>query len=67
MTYSSRWIMSLSGGIRSVIQLEILKSLELAIGLDIPIQDFFDLIIGTRFDPQSTIYVYFEVRYEDQG
>lgn len=38
-----------SGGIRSIIQLEILKSLEHVIGLDIPIQNFFDLIIGTRY------------------
>lgn len=37
-----------SGGIRSIIQLEILKSLENIIGLEIPITSFFDLIIGTR-------------------
>lgn len=38
-----------SGGVRSIIQLEILKSLEDVIGLEVPIQNFFDLIIGTRY------------------
>jgi hypothetical protein len=37
-----------SGGIRSVVQLTVLELLEECVGLGIPIQDFFDLIIGTR-------------------
>ncbi|KAF8248857.1 FabD/lysophospholipase-like protein [Wilcoxina mikolae CBS 423.85] len=41
-------ILSLDGGgIRSIVQLVILKELERVIDLNIPIQDFFDLIIGT--------------------
>lgn len=40
--------LSNSGGIRSIIQLTILGELERLIGLDLPIQDFFDLIVGTR-------------------
>ncbi|KAF8538684.1 acyl transferase/acyl hydrolase/lysophospholipase [Trichophaea hybrida] len=35
------------GGIRSIMQLTILELLEECIGLSIPIQEFFDLIIGT--------------------
>jgi len=35
------------GGIRAMIQLRVLKILEDRIGLDIPIQEFFDLIVGT--------------------
>lgn len=47
-----------SGGIRSIIQLEILKFLEHIIGLEIPIQNFFDLIIGTRYiNALSVIYL----------
>lgn len=37
------------GGIRAIIELTILKMLEERIGLDIPIQEFFDLIVGTRW------------------
>jgi hypothetical protein len=36
------------GGIRSIVQLSILAELERLVDLDIPIQNFFDLIIGTR-------------------
>jgi patatin-like phospholipase/acyl hydrolase len=39
---------TLRGGIRAVIQLEILALIEQRIGLGIPIQEFFDLIVGTR-------------------
>lgn len=35
------------GGVRGVVQLRILGQLEEEIGLDLPIQDFFDLVIGT--------------------
>ncbi|KAA8903651.1 hypothetical protein FN846DRAFT_779968 [Sphaerosporella brunnea] len=35
------------GGVRSVIQLRILSALEGHIGLGLPIQEFFDLIVGT--------------------
>ena len=38
-----------SGGIRSVVQLVILRHIEKVIDLGIPVQDFFDLIIGTRY------------------
>lgn len=41
-------ILSLDGGgVRSIVQLKILSELEKKIGLGIPIQGFFDLIIGT--------------------
>jgi len=36
------------GGVRSIVQLTILKELEQLIGLGVNIVDFFDLIIGTR-------------------
>jgi hypothetical protein len=38
-----------SGGVRAVIQLVILAMIEKRIGLGIPIQEFFDLIVGTRY------------------
>lgn len=38
-----------SGGIRGIVQLTMLNALEEKINLGIPIQDFFDLIIGTRY------------------
>lgn len=43
--------LSNSGGIRGILQLKILEVLEKETQLyvDIPIQQFFDLIIGTRY------------------
>ena len=38
-----------SGGVRAVVQLVILAMIEKRIGLGIPIQEFFDLIVGTRY------------------
>ncbi|KAH7009972.1 hypothetical protein EDB80DRAFT_838977 [Ilyonectria destructans] len=35
------------GGIRAIVQLEILRAIEEALGRHIPIQNFFDLIVGT--------------------
>lgn len=37
------------GGVRALIQLVVLQVLESRIGFDIPIQEFFDLIVGTRW------------------
>lgn len=37
-----------SGGIRGIMELEVLKAIETELGGTIPIQAFFDLIIGTR-------------------
>lgn len=37
------------GGIRGVVELEVLRYLEKYLGGEIPIQAFFDLIVGTRF------------------
>ena len=37
-----------SGGVRALIELEILALIESRIGFGIPIQEFFDLMIGTR-------------------
>lgn len=44
-----------SGGVRSIVQLAILRELENIIDLDIPISNFFDLIIGTRFSSPPLI------------
>ena len=40
----------LRGGIRGIVELEILRQLECALGGSLPEQCFFDLIIGTRSD-----------------
>lgn len=37
-----------SGGIRGIAELEVLLHIEKALGGKIPIQSFFDLIVGTR-------------------
>jgi hypothetical protein len=37
-----------SGGVRGIIELEVLKALEAELGGKLPIQAFFDLIVGTR-------------------
>ena len=39
-----------SGGMRGILELEVLRAIELALGDKIPIQAFFDLIVGTRYD-----------------
>lgn len=36
------------GGVRGIAELEILRLLHRALGGKIPLQDFFDLIVGTR-------------------
>jgi hypothetical protein len=38
-----------SGGVRGIVQLTILEILEERIDLGMPIQQFFDLIVGTRY------------------
>lgn len=35
---------------RGILELEVLRAIELALGGKIPIQAFFDLIVGTRYD-----------------
>ncbi|KAK3718817.1 hypothetical protein LTR37_004733 [Vermiconidia calcicola] len=35
------------GGIRGIVELEVLRAIEQTLGGEIPIQDFFDLIVGT--------------------
>ncbi|KAK8066852.1 hypothetical protein PG997_013599 [Apiospora hydei] len=37
------------GGIRGIVQLQVLKEVERILGPDLPIQLFFDLIVGTNF------------------
>ena len=36
---------------RGILELETLRAIELALGGKIPIQAFFDLIVGTRYEP----------------
>ena len=38
-----------SGGIRGIIELEALRTIEEQLGGALPIQAFFDLIVGTRY------------------
>ena len=38
---------------RGILELEVLRAIELALGGKIPIQAFFDLIVGTRYDLAS--------------
>jgi hypothetical protein len=37
------------GGIRGIAELEVLAELERALGGEIPIRSFFDLLVGTRY------------------
>ncbi len=39
---------SFRGGIRGIVELEFLRLIEQAMGKNLPIQCFFDLIVGTR-------------------
>lgn len=38
----------LRGGIRGIVELEVLRAIQKAVGEQIPIRAFFDLIVGTR-------------------
>jgi patatin-like phospholipase/acyl hydrolase len=38
-----------SGGVRGIVELEVLKAIEKALGGNLSIQAFFDLIVGTRY------------------
>lgn len=37
-----------SGGVRGIVELYVLKHIEVALGGKLPLQLFFDLIVGTR-------------------
>jgi patatin-like phospholipase/acyl hydrolase len=37
-----------SGGIRGIVELEVLRAIQKVVGDGIPIRAFFDLIVGTR-------------------
>ena len=43
-------LIGFSGGMRGILELEVLRAIELALGDKIPIQAFFDLIVGTRYN-----------------
>lgn len=45
------------GGVRGVAELEILRRLETEIGLNVPITDFFDLIVGTSIGKQQIVLI----------
>lgn len=38
------------GGVRGIVELEILRAIELEFGGQVNIQHFFDLIVGTRYE-----------------
>ena len=38
-----------SGGMRGIVELEVLKAIERQLPAGIPIRSFFDLIVGTRY------------------
>ena len=46
---------SFSGGVRGIVELEVLRAIERALGGELPIQGFFDLIVGTRYVYNSTL------------
>lgn len=37
------------GGIRGIVQLATLRKIEAELGGELPIQSFFDLVVGTRY------------------
>ena len=46
------------GGIRGIVELTILQQIERALGVGLPIQAFFDIIVGTS----TVVFVYFRLR-----
>ena len=49
------------GGIRAIIELTVLKLLEERIGFGIPIREFFDLMVGTRYVPDIMLVKCYDV------
>lgn len=47
-TVNVQRLTSHSGGVRGIIELEVLRAIEGELGGKLPIQAFFDLIVGTR-------------------
>lgn len=45
---STTFLTRIRGGIRGIVELQVLNEIEWVLGGQIPIQDFFDLIVGTR-------------------
>lgn len=45
---TKRLLIGSSGGVRGIVELQVLKQIEQKLGGNIRIQDFFDLIVGTR-------------------
>lgn len=43
------------GGIRGIIELAVLRTIERVLGDFIPVQNFFDLIVGTRYVAPSSL------------
>lgn len=37
-----------SGGVRGIVELQVLKAIQAVLGTKLPLQLFFDLIVGTR-------------------
>ena len=40
------------GGVRGIVELEVLRAIERELPANIPITSFFDLIVGTRYEPK---------------
>jgi patatin-like phospholipase/acyl hydrolase len=47
---SNTLTISLSGGIRGIVELEVLRQMQKSLGVNISITEFFDLIVGTRYE-----------------
>jgi patatin-like phospholipase/acyl hydrolase len=43
-------ITGFSGGVRGIVELEVLNQLQKILEVNIPIMAFFDFVVGTRYD-----------------
>lgn len=48
LQYVGKSLISRSGGVRGIVELEVLKAIETCLGGKLQLQLFFDLIVGTR-------------------
>jgi len=63
---SSKQLTYCSGGIRGIVELEVLSAIQKAMGGQIPIQACFDLIIGTGYAAQRCNIVDFANKLSEQ-
>lgn len=55
------------GGVRGIVELKVLMAVQAVLGTKLPLQLFFDLIVGTRYDDHHDLIFTFQVEHFDNN